>query len=127
MPHDYRRNRHLKAISEVLCEVSSIGWSELLKLRRVVILGEAGSGKTWEIRHRCQTQRKCGAAAFYFELERLIYSEPLQVLAPSDRRDFQDWLAGTESGFLFLDSVDEAKLRRQIDFHRAPRKPQAIA
>ena len=31
---------------------SGLSWTELLEERLTVILGEAGSGKTWELRHR---------------------------------------------------------------------------
>jgi hypothetical protein len=31
---------------------SELGWNDLLASRIVVVLGEPGSGKTWELRHR---------------------------------------------------------------------------
>ena len=40
-------------------------------------------------------------------------------LLPADRERFQKWQRGGQTAWFFLDSVDEAKIRRQADFYAA--------
>src|SRR5580704_7513226 len=63
----------------------SLGWDELLDKRLVVILGEPGSGKSWEFRWRCDTIRKSSKFAFLIELERLVSGTIDTVLSPVDQ------------------------------------------
>ena len=42
----------------------TLGWPDLLARRRVVLLAEAGSGKTTEMTIRCATASGCGASCF---------------------------------------------------------------
>lgn len=96
-------------------------WTDLIKEYRLVILSEAGSGKTAEIRNVAQTLREQGKPAFFLRLEHL----------PRDFEDafevgtcgaFEEWLSSGEEGWLLLDSVDEARLRNPGDFELAIRK-----
>ena len=41
----------------------SLGWEELLAKRRVVVLAEAGSGKTEELKNICARQSQAGEFA----------------------------------------------------------------
>ena len=43
----------------------TLGWQELLSRRRVVLLAEAGSGKTTEMMEQARLQRAAGKFAFY--------------------------------------------------------------
>lgn len=97
----------------------SLGWDELLKERLVVVLGEPGSGKSWEFRSRCSSLQKDGEFAFLIELERLVSGAFASVFAPADHERFQQWQRGRRTAYFFLDSVDEAKIRRQSDFYAA--------
>lgn len=100
-------------------DVGGLRWTDLLERRIVVILGEPGSGKTYELRHRCSVLANAGEDTFLIELERLV-QEPLDaVLSPDDKSGFERWKRSSRRGYFFLDSLDEAKLRRQSDFHRA--------
>lgn len=47
----------------------SFTWSELLTEHRVVVLSEAGSGKTEEFRNVAKITREEGKAAFFLRLE----------------------------------------------------------
>ena len=96
----------------------TLGWDDLLKQPVVVVLGEPGSGKSWELRWQCATIQKGGGHAFLIELERLVSGDVDAVLA-ADRQRFQQWRRGTEVAHFFLDSVDEAKIRRHSDFYTA--------
>lgn len=93
----------------------SMTWAELCHEMRVVVLAEAGSGKTSEIRNLASRLRHDGKTAFFIRLELLAEKFELafeQDLFPS----FQGWLASQEEAWLLLDSVDEARLRHPGDF-----------
>lgn len=102
-----------------LADSLTLGWTELLKERLVVILGEPGSGKSWEFRTRCASLQKKGEDAFLIELERLVAGTFEALLAPSDMERFQKWQCRGQTAWFFLDSVDEAKIRRSADFYAA--------
>jgi hypothetical protein len=84
-------------------------WDDLLKLRRVVFLAEAGSGKTTEMMGRARQQLDAGHAAFYAALEGVGRNGLQATLRPADRARFAAWLASEQDGWFFIDSVDEAK------------------
>ncbi|NWD52509.1 NACHT domain-containing protein [Pseudomonas gingeri] len=104
-----------------LLGVGSLTWTDLISHHRVVLLSEAGSGKSTEIRNIARRLRADGKPAFFIRLEYVIdgldgafeegtYDELLQ------------WLKGSDEGWVLLDSVDEARLRSPSDFERAIRK-----
>lgn len=96
-----------------------LGWKELLEHRLVVVLGEAGSGKTWEFRERVKILKTNGEIAFFIPLDRLIAQPLKEVLSNEDFNIFKKWSRGDESAFFFLDSVDEAKFHKISDFSAA--------
>lgn len=100
---------------------SAITWQMLLAQYRVVLLSEAGSGKTAEIRNAALRLRNLGRRAFFLRLEHAPndFEEAFEV---GTFPEFGDWLASEEEGWLLLDSVDEARLRSPLDFERAIRK-----
>jgi hypothetical protein len=97
----------------------TLGWDELLKEPLVVVLGEPGSGKSWEFRWRCATLQQNGEFAFLIDLERLVAGAFDTLVAPDDQKQFQKWQLGSQAAWFFLDSVDEAKIRRPADFYAA--------
>ena len=98
---------------------AKLGWEDLLKHRRLVILGEPGSGQTWELENRCSLLRKNGHIAFFIRLDRLIGDSLEAALDHADLELFQTWREGREQATFFLDSVDEAKFQRMSDFHKS--------
>ncbi|TIL69590.1 hypothetical protein [Mesorhizobium sp.] len=96
-------------------------WQDLLARYRTVILSEAGAGKTEEIRHSAQTLRNEGKSAFFLRLEHVADDFEI-AFEEGNLAEFDQWLASDEEGWLFLDSVDEARLREPKDFERAIRK-----
>jgi hypothetical protein len=96
-------------------------WDDLLKLPRVIILAEAGAGKTWEIEAITARLRKDGKKAFFFRLEHLT-SDLKSSFEIGDEAEFNEWLACDEEGWFFLDSVDEARLIGPKQFEQAIRK-----
>lgn len=98
-----------------------LSWTDLIREYRVVLLSEAGSGKTEEIRNIAQKLCCDGKAAFFIRLEHIPndFEDAFEV---GNFEQFQAWLASGEESWLFLDSVDEARLRSPGDFELAIRK-----
>jgi hypothetical protein len=82
------------------------GWDDLLTLRRVVFLAEAGSGKTTEMTTRARQQLAAGHPSFYAALEDVARSG---LEAATDRARLAAWIASEQDGWFFIDSVDEAR------------------
>jgi hypothetical protein len=89
----------------------SFGWDELLRSDRILIVSEAGAGKTYE----CQTQQdrlwKAGEPAFFLDLATLAESSVREMLGQDEEERFEAWLRSqSEVATFFLDSIDELKL-----------------
>lgn len=87
------------------------GWDTLLKSARILIVSEAGVGKT----HECRAQRDLlwatGAPAFYLELATLARGNVREMLNHEDEARFDAWLnSQSETATFFLDSIDELVL-----------------
>ena len=87
------------------------GWDELLRSHRVLIVSEAGTGKTYE----CQAQQaklwKAGEPAFFLDLATLAGSSVREMLDDDDEERLNAWLRSqSEVATFFLDSIDELKL-----------------
>lgn len=96
-------------------------WPDLLGHHRVVLLSEAGSGKTAEIRNITRQLRNEGKSAFFLRIENVM-SELDDAFEEGTFVEFQSWLTSDTEGWLFLDSVDEARLSDPREFERAIRK-----
>jgi hypothetical protein len=102
-----------------LGKFGALGWAEILKWNRAVVLGEAGSGKTEEFRNRTKLLNETGEVAFLIRLDRLA-TEPMDAVLNSEQlKSFEKWKRDSTWGVFFLDSVDEAKFRRISDFYTA--------
>ncbi|MDX0190508.1 hypothetical protein GOC18_25055 [Sinorhizobium meliloti] len=100
---------------------ASTTWAELSSEMRVVVLAEAGAGKTWEIRNLAERLRVEGKVAFFIRLELLAQNFDL-AFEPEKYPEFEAWLAGQDEAWLLVDSVDEARLRHTGDFAVAIRR-----
>jgi hypothetical protein len=94
---------------------------DLLREPRVVILSEAGSGKTEEIRQAARHLKAQGKAAFFLRLEH-VFTEFDTAFEEGTLEEFQAWLASSDQGWVLLDSIDESRLRSPLDFETAMRK-----
>jgi hypothetical protein len=108
-------------LSQVFHVKRHLTWDDILKNPRTVILSEAGSGKTQEIRHIASRLRAEGKAAFFLRLE-LIPDDYEVAFEVGTVEEFNAWLASGDVAWLLLDSVDEARLRSPQDFERAVRR-----
>lgn len=88
-------------------------WVELRSRLRVVVLGDASSGKSSEFREQARkiAEEERGFAC-YLTIERLSAKGIARSLSIVDRERFDQWLRGAEPGWFFLDSVDEARINR---------------
>ena len=118
--HGSDRPEELAAASYLdgsLANSLTLGWTELLKDRLVVVLGNLGAARAGNFGHAGASLQEKGDNAFLIELERLVAGTFEALLAPADRERFQKWLRGGQTAWFFLDSVDEAKIRRSADFY----------
>ena len=98
-----------------------IGWMELQKHHRVVILAEAGSGKTEELRAQAQALASEGSFAFYTTVQSAAVEGFAESLPEPERSRLTEWVASDKPAWFFIDSVDEAKLSK-IQLRAALRK-----
>ncbi|MFT4925368.1 MAG: hypothetical protein ACI8WB_001461 [Phenylobacterium sp.] len=88
-------------------------WSWLLTHPRVVLLGEAGSGKTLEM--QAQVKKLCSMQqhAFFLPLEAIESADITSLMSYSESERFRRWQSENETpAWFFLDAIDELKLRK---------------
>jgi len=94
-------------------------WSDLHERRVVVVLGEAGIGKTLEFQNEVERLRHCGKAAFFIPLNQALDKDAWDLIMSDPESRFEQWKTSVDAGFFFLDSVDEARLVSHAAFERA--------
>lgn len=86
-------------------------WGDLLKSKRLLIISEAGAGKTYECRTQQQALWAAGEPAFYVELADLARTNLRDLLSHEEGVRFDAWHASqSDVATFFLDSIDELKL-----------------
>lgn len=86
-------------------------WDDLLKSKRVLIISEAGAGKTYECRTQATQLWSVGEPAFFVELAALATEELRCLLDADEEARLDAWLTSqSEVATFFLDSIDELKL-----------------
>ncbi len=106
-------------LGEALGISSQLTWNELLEHGRAVVLGEAGSGKTWEFEAQVERLSSDETFAFFVRLESLAENDLSQILSSTDLERYQQWVSGTAVAFFFLDAVDESRLKSFHAFEQA--------
>lgn len=87
------------------------GWDKLLESQRVLIISEAGAGKTYECRAQQQALWNQGEPAFYLELAELTKDKLEDLLSADEVERFKAWrISQSDVATFFLDSIDELKL-----------------
>jgi hypothetical protein len=94
-------------------------WEGLLEHQVVVVLGEAGIGKTTEFRDRANRLSQEGQAAFFVPLNDALDKDLLNELLAANPSNLETWLASNGPGYFFLDAVDEARLQTHNDLSLA--------
>nr|WP_314256754.1 hypothetical protein [uncultured Devosia sp.] len=91
--------------------LNKIGWKDLFDRPRVLIVSEAGMGKTYECREACKSLKASGEPAFFLELASLARNGLEDLLELDEIHRFEAWkTAQSEIATFFLDSIDELKL-----------------
>ena len=96
-------------------------WKDLLASQCVVVLAEAGSGKTWELRAQAAALREASRVSFFVRLEQLARSSLEDCMASEDKRSLAIWRDSSDESVFFLDAVEEAKLTTRHAFEAALR------
>ena len=87
-----------------------LSWSDLLEMSRVVVLAEAGSGKSAEFEHQRDALVAEGKLAVMASVSQVARVGLERALASSDRAKLHAWhRSSTDLCWFFIDSVDEAK------------------
>ena len=94
-------------------------WTDLHEKPLVVVLGEAGIGKTIEFQNEAGRLREAGQVAFFIPLNQLSNADSWRLVLTGHDAEFDAWAASNELGYFFLDAVDEARLKSHADFERA--------
>ena len=97
--------------------LASLGWSrgttweDLLRSRRVLMVSEAGAGKTYECREQAQRLWDAGEPAFFVELAGLAVGGLRSLLDHDEEARLDAWLSSqSDIATFFLDSIDELRL-----------------
>jgi hypothetical protein len=96
-----------------------IGWTQLLESQRILLIAEAGAGKTHECRAQAKLLFEGSEAAFFLRLEEVAANGVRLCLYGAQQTRFDDWRASaSQMGYFFLDSIDELQLAH-ADFRDA--------
>lgn len=87
-----------------------MSWDDLLKRRRVVILAEAGSGKTEELKNQALRLASDDKFAFYATIQDVAREGLENVITSEDQAKLTAWRSSDQPAWFFIDAVDEAKL-----------------
>lgn len=98
---------------------SNLYWEKLLESKYIVVLGEAGSGKSWEFNAQEKLLKSNNEHAFSLRLENLVDGDLPHALDASDEASYQEWHQSEKPATFFLDSVDEAKLKNHHALNNA--------
>uniref|UniRef100_UPI0040574C7E hypothetical protein n=1 Tax=Candidatus Electrothrix sp. TaxID=2170559 RepID=UPI0040574C7E len=101
----------LFSFGESFLDSTTDDWAKLLESSRVVLLAEAGSGKTEEMNEQVNRLKSEGKHAFYADLASLDQESLPDLLSADDEYAFTAWKKEHDTpAWFFLDSVDELKL-----------------
>lgn len=86
-------------------------WDDLLQSKRILMISEAGAGKTYECRAQAESLWEAGEPAFFVELAALAKEELSGLLDLNEKTRLDDWVSSQSAvATFFLDSFDELKL-----------------
>ena len=93
----------------------TLTWEDVLAKRCSVVFGEAGTGKSAEFRATASAVIAAGKLAFLLPIEAVAQRGVVRSLDLKSGDRFGRWQQQpTTDAWLFLDAVDEAKLKGQV-------------
>ena len=111
IPEDRVRDADQHAFLVSLGWLQGTAWDDLLQSRRVLLISEAGAGKTHECRARAKHLWDAGEPAFFVDLTALAHRDLRSLLDTDEETRFDSWHASqSDVATFFLDSIDELKL-----------------
>jgi len=99
-----------EAASYLQAAQGSLSWADLLNRKRVVILAEAGSGKTEELLEQARLHSSAGKFGFYATVESVGRRGLSDSLPRAEADQQRAWASSNEEAWFFIDSIDEAKV-----------------
>lgn len=109
-------------------ERGHLSWPDVLEMSRVVVLAEAGSGKSQEFEHQRDALIAGGHLAVLASVSEVARRGLTKALASADRARLDEWHGNsTATCWFFIDSVDEAKDQGQYFDDAARELADAIA
>lgn len=99
-------------LSHLFASRQSLAWRDLLTKRRVVLLAEAGSGKSAEVAEQARLSREAGQYTFTATVQNLGRKGFDLAIGKAAVDLFDEWKRSNQPAWFFLDSVDEAKADR---------------
>ena len=105
--------------SEYLGAKGKLTWSDLHDKPLVVVVGEAGIGKSIELTLQARRIRGRGKRAYFLALNQLTDLGSWDLALADSLEDFQQWKSSDEIGYFLFDAVDEARLTGHIAFVKA--------
>ncbi len=100
----------------------TLSWDDLLASRVVVVLAEAGSGKSWEFRAFASRADSRERPVFLLQLQVLADGSFQDATAPADSTRLRQWQRGENEAVFLLDSVDESRITTTEGFRVALRR-----
>lgn len=111
LPDDSFNNVDQASILSQFGWPGTFGWNELLNALRVLIVSEAGTGKTRECLDERAALWEAGEPSFYFELAELNRTNLRELMSMEEEERFEAWLTSqSDIATIFLDSIDELQL-----------------
>lgn len=89
----------------------AISWGELKSRRRVILLAEAGSGKTEEMTAQHQAGIDQGHYSFYTTVQKAADKGLSAALGKRQLSSVEEWQSSDRPAWFFFDSIDEAKAK----------------
>ncbi len=83
-------------------------WEDIKDEKYILLLAEAGYGKTTEFQYRYEEDKRRNEYTFFLDLEPLYSASKFEnILKPEDKSIFRNWFASNEEAIFYIDAIDE--------------------
>ncbi|NTW55420.1 MAG: ATP-binding protein [Chlorobiaceae bacterium] len=94
-----------------LARIRDTEWHDLLRSKRILIISEAGAGKTYECKKQQEALWEKGEPAFFLELSVLAKNKLREMLFGEQETRLNTWITSqSDIATFFLDSIDELNI-----------------